>query len=92
VSSNPLSYFFILILKIEASFSNSLALYRFDTIFDYGNDLEDIRAVKLLNRYFAYLMTVLQPEMQENNQQRKEDGDLTYPYFIPRWLPNGVQT
>ena len=92
MSSGPLSYCLFLILQIEASFSNSLALYRFDTIFDYGNDLEDIRAVKLLNQYFGHLMTVVQPEMQEKNRQRKEDGDLTYPYFIPRWLPNGVQT
>ena len=83
---------FLVILQIEASFSNSLALYRFDTIFDYGNDLEDIRGVKLINRYFSYLINVVQPEMQDNNQQRKEEGHLTYPYFIPRWLPNGVQT
>ncbi|XP_068680871.1 allene oxide synthase-lipoxygenase protein-like [Montipora foliosa] len=78
--------------SIEASFTNSLALYRFDTIFDYGNNLKETRAVKLLNRYFGHLMNVVQPEMQEKNQQRKEDGDLTYPYFIPRWLPNGIQT
>lgn len=77
---------------IEASFSNSLALYRFDTLFDYGNDLKDIRAVKLVNGYFSYLMNVVQPEMEDTNQKRKEKGDLTYPYLIPRWLPNGVQT
>jgi len=82
----------ILILQIEASFTNSLALYRYDTIFDYGNDLKDIRAVKLLNLYFGHLTNVLQPEMQEKNEQRKDDGYLTYPYFIPRWLPNGIQT
>ena len=88
----PLSCFLIVISQIEASFSNSLALYRFDTLFDYGNDLKDMKAVKLLNRYFCHLMSVVQPELQEKNQQRKEDGDLTYPYFIPRWLPNGIQT
>ena len=84
--------FGILILQIEASFTNSLALYRFDTIFDYGNNLQETRAVKLLNRYFGHLINVVQPEMQQKNQQRKEDGDLTYPYLIPRWLPNGIQT
>ncbi|XP_074609019.1 allene oxide synthase-lipoxygenase protein-like isoform X2 [Acropora palmata] len=78
--------------SIEASFTNSLALYRFDTIFDYGNNLQETRAVKLLNQYFGHLMNVVQPEMQLKNQQRKEDGDLTYPYLIPRWLPNGIQT
>ena len=84
--------FGILILQIEARFTNSLALYRFDTIFDYGNNLKETRAVKLLNQYFGYLMNVVQPEMQLKNQQRKDNGDLTYPYLIPRWLPNGIQT
>ena len=84
--------FGILILQIEASFTNSLALYRFDTIFDYGNNLKETRAVQLLNQYFGYLMNVVQPEMQLKNQQRKDNGDLTYPYLIPRWLPNGIQT
>ena len=91
-SRDPLSYFLILILQIQASFSSALASYRFDTLFDYGNDLKDIRAAKLLNRYFGHLINVVQPKMQETNRQRKDDGDLTYPYLIPRWLPNGVQT
>ncbi|XP_044164782.1 allene oxide synthase-lipoxygenase protein-like isoform X4 [Acropora millepora] len=78
--------------SVEASFTNALALYRFDTIFDYGNNLQETRAVKLLNQYFGHLMNVVQPEMQLKNQQRKDNGDLTYPYLIPRWLPNGIQT
>ena len=89
---DPSSCFLILTSQIEASFSNALALYRFDTLFDYGNDLKDIKAVELLNRYFGYHINVVQLKMQETNQERKEDGYLTYPYFIPRWLPNGVQT
>ena len=84
--------FGILILQIEASFTNALASYRFDTIFDYGNNLKETGAVELLNQYFGYLMNIVQPEMQQKNRQRKEDGDLTYPYLIPRWLPNGIQT
>ena len=92
LSRDPLSYFLILILQLEASFSNALASYRFDTLFDYGNDLKDMRAVKLLNHYFGQLMNDVQPRLQAKNQQRKKDGYLTYPYFIPRWLPNGVQT
>lgn len=77
---------------VEVSFSNSLALYRFDTLFDYGNNLEDIKAVNLINEYYSYLMYNVQPEMQEVNEERKERGDLTYPYLIPRWIPNGIQT
>ena len=77
---------------MQASLVATLASYRFDTLFDYGNDLKDMKAVKLLNRYFGHLMNDVQPKMQEKNQQRKKEGYLTYPYFIPRWLPNGVQT
>nr|XP_058945590.1 polyunsaturated fatty acid 5-lipoxygenase-like [Pocillopora verrucosa] len=78
--------------SIEASFSNALSLFRFDSLFDYGNELLDPEAVKLVNGYYTYLMNVIQPKMQEKNRKRKEDNYLTYPYFIPRWLPNGVQT
>jgi len=78
--------------QIEGSFSNALALYRFDSLFDYGNELRDHKAVQLVNRYYTYLMNVVQPEMQEKNRKRKEDAFLTYPYLIPRWLPNGIQT
>ncbi|KAJ7388259.1 hypothetical protein OS493_038908, partial [Desmophyllum pertusum] len=77
---------------IEASFSNSLATFRFDTLFDYGNELQDTKAAIIVNSYYRYLMDVVQPRMQELNQKRKDSGHLTYPYLIPQWLPNGIQT
>jgi len=77
---------------IEASFSNSLATFRFDSLFDYGNELEDNKAVNLVNGYYSYLMHKIQPLLQEVNQKREKSGHLTYPYFIPRWLPNGIHT
>lgn len=86
------SFIYIFFLQIEASFSNALALFRFDSLFDYGNELRDHKAVELVNGYYTHLMNVIQPEMQEKNRKRKEDGYLTYPYLIPRWLPNGIQT
>ena len=79
-------------LQIQSSAFNSLGAFRFDTLFDYGNELEDINAVNLVNGYYSYLMHVVQPRMQDENRKRKERGQLTYPYFIPRWLPNGIQT
>ena len=78
--------------QIQLGFSNSLALYRFDTLFDYGNNLEDINAVNLINEYYSYLMNEVQPNMRKVNEERKKIGDLTYPYLIPRWIPNGIQT
>ncbi|XP_073245917.1 polyunsaturated fatty acid 5-lipoxygenase-like isoform X2 [Porites lutea] len=77
---------------IEASFSNSLASLRFDSLFDYGNSLEDSKAANIINNHYSYLMRVVQPKLQERNKKRKDKDDLTYPYFIPRWIPNGVQT
>ncbi|XP_020626544.1 allene oxide synthase-lipoxygenase protein-like [Orbicella faveolata] len=77
---------------IQSSAFLTLGEFRFDSLFDYGNELQDIDAVNLVNGYYSYLMTVVQPRMQEENEMRKKTGHLTYPYFIPRWLPNSVQT
>lgn len=78
--------------QIVGTFGNSLAAFRFDSLFHYGNELQDSNAVNLVNGYYSYLMHVVQPRMQKMNEQRKKGGDLTYPYFIPRWMPNGIQT
>ena len=86
------NFFAIFTPQIEASFSNALSLFRFDSLFDYGNELRDPRAAELVNGYYTCLMNDIQPHMQERNRKRKEDGYLTYPYFIPKWLPNGIQT
>lgn len=77
---------------IEASFVNSLGTFRFDSLFDYGNELEDPKATKVVNDFYCFLMRVLQPKMQLINRKREKYGYLTYPYFIPRWLPNGIQS
>lgn len=78
--------------SFAAKFSNGLASFRFDSLFDYGNELQDIQAVNIVNRHYQDLMRIVQPQLQETNRKRKEHGDLTYPYMIPRWIPNGVQT
>ena len=78
--------------QIEASFVNSLGTFRFDSLFDYGNELEDPKATKVVNDFYCFLMRVLQPKMQLINRKREKYDYLTYPYFIPRWLPNGIQS
>ena len=80
-----------LTFQIEAGFTG-LAALRFDSLFDYGNSLEDSKAANIINNHYSYLMRVVQPKLQERNEKRKDKDDLTYPYFIPRWIPNGVQT
>ncbi|XP_068671928.1 polyunsaturated fatty acid 5-lipoxygenase-like isoform X1 [Montipora foliosa] len=76
---------------IGASFANGLASFRFDSLFDYGNELRDIKAVNIINRHYEDLMLRVQTHMQQTNEEREKIGDLTYPYLIPRWIPNGVQ-
>ena len=78
--------------QIQNSAFNTLGIFRLDRLFDYGNELQDVKAGDLLNRYYSYLMTVVQPRLQETNRQREKSGYLTYPFFIPKWLPNGIQT
>ena len=78
--------------QLGADLSNRLARLRFDSLFDYGNELQDIKAVNLVNRFYSYLMNVVQPQLQEENRKRKERAQLTYPNLIPRWLPNGIQS
>ncbi|XP_068762352.1 polyunsaturated fatty acid 5-lipoxygenase-like isoform X1 [Montipora capricornis] len=77
---------------IQSSAFNTLGVFRFDSLFDYGNELQDHKATNLLNAYYTYLLRNVQPRLQQINKAREESGDLTYPYVIPRWLPNGVQT
>ena len=85
-------FIWFLTFQIEAGFSNGLAGLRFDSLFDYGNSLEDSKATNIINNHYSYLMCVVQPKLQKRNKKRKDKDDLTYPYFIPRWIPNGVQT
>ena len=84
-------FIWFLTFQIWAGFGGLTAL-RFDSLFDYGNSLEDSKAANIVNNHYSYLMRVVQPKLQERNKKRKDKDDLTYPYFIPRWIPNGVQT
>ncbi|KAL9962251.1 hypothetical protein ACROYT_G031333 [Oculina patagonica] len=78
----------------QASFSNALSTFRYDTLFDYGPRLYlwDGDAKDVVNRYYRHLMEVVQPELEIENAKRLSNEDLTYPNFLPEWLPNGIQT
>ena len=84
-----LNYQCIWKFQVHSSAFNTLGIFRLDRLFDYGNFLDDTDAVNLINRYYIKLMQVVQ---QSLNRKRKDRGDLIYPYFIPKWLPNGIQT
>lgn len=79
-------------LQIQSTAFNSLGSFRFDSLFDYGNELDDTKAANLVNAYYCRLMDKVQPYLQARNRLREKNGYLAYPYFIPKWLPNGIQT
>ena len=78
--------------KIQAAFTMSLSTYRYDRLFDYGYFLDDKEGGRIVSRHSALLALKIQPLLEGRNEKRMEDGQLTYPYFEPRWLPNGIQT
>ncbi|XP_031574298.1 uncharacterized protein LOC116308077 [Actinia tenebrosa] len=76
----------------HASFAMSLATFRYDRLFDYGEYLDDPKARQILYHYFSVLTEQVEPLLNERNKKRFRDGHLTYPYLSPRWMPNGIQS
>ncbi|XP_078353116.1 polyunsaturated fatty acid 5-lipoxygenase-like [Oculina patagonica] len=72
--------------------SMSLSNYRFDTLFDYGSQLPDKPARQVISKWFNYLQRSVQPCIEKRNRDRLAKGHLSYPYLLPRWIPNGIQT
>ena len=68
-----------------------LGSLRYDKLFDYGDQLADPAAKKVLNEHFGALAAVGET-LAAINARRKAAGQLTYPYLSPDWLPNGIQT
>ena len=78
--------------KIQAAFTMSLSTYRYDSLFDYGYFLDDKDGGRIASRHNALLASKTQRLLERRNEKRMGEGQLTYPYFLPRWLPNGIQT
>lgn len=70
----------------------SLTNYRYDSLFDYGSQLPDKRGRDVISKWFNFLQRRVQPSLEKRNQNRFKGDHLTYPYLLPRWIPNGVQT
>lgn len=71
---------------------NALASFRYDTLFDYYNDLEGEAAKRIVNTHYNRLMGDVQRDLEDENRKRLANGDLTYPYYLPKWMTNGIQT
>ncbi|XP_032236516.2 polyunsaturated fatty acid 5-lipoxygenase [Nematostella vectensis] len=70
----------------------SLGVLRLDHLFDYGPNLDDMRARAILSKHYDRLSRRVGGILEERNKNRYQNGHLTYPYLMPRWLPNGIQT
>ena len=71
---------------------SSLATFRFDKLFDYGAELVDKRAGALIKLHYYRLAWSVEAQLKLRNKIRFARGQLTFPYLLPSWLPNGVQT
>lgn len=69
----------------------NIGALRYDKVFDYGDQLEDKLAGAIVKGHYYYLQGVVDTLIKERNKQRFNEGHLTYPYFLSRWLPNGIQ-
>jgi hypothetical protein len=83
---------FTLSLQSQVSFSKTLGSYRYDRLFDYGKNLDDMKGKAVVVRYFDRLNQVVEPLLAKRNKLRLTCGHLTFPYLLPKWVPNGVQT
>ena len=83
---------YVLTFQLQSSFVNGLASFRYDSLFDYYKELKDEAARKIVNKHFNRLREDVQPDLERENKKRLDNGDLTYPYYLPTWMTNGIQT
>ena len=87
-----ISIHLFLLSQVQGSLTVNLATLRYDSLFNYSGKLRDKPGREVVDRHFCRLRRVIQPLLEDRNEKRFQGGQLTYPYFLPRWVPNGVQT
>ena len=70
----------------------SLGSIRYDVLFDYGKHLKDDRAKAIVNKYHERLIGSINDQIAARNQERLQNGKLSYPYLLPKWMPNSIHT
>ena len=70
----------------------SLGSLRYDVIFDYGKELADDNARAVVNKYHKRLVGPIDDQISARNDDRLAKGKLTYPYLLPKWMPNSIHT
>ena len=80
------------VMQTQALVAMNIGVLRYDKLFDYGAELEEGRAAKIVQKYFQYLEKKVSPLLEKRNRKRLHNKHLTYPYLIPRWIPNSIQS
>jgi 3-mercaptopyruvate sulfurtransferase SseA len=70
----------------------SLGSLRFDNLLDYGPQMVDQDASKVVKKHYRILNTRVKAIIDQRNDERFKEGHLTYPYLKPGWIPNSINT
>ncbi|XP_046850359.1 polyunsaturated fatty acid 5-lipoxygenase-like isoform X2 [Xenia sp. Carnegie-2017] len=70
----------------------SLGSLRYDVFLDYADKLKDNRAKAVVKKYHSKLIGDVNKEITDRNTARLKAGKFVYPYFLPKWITNSIQT
>jgi hypothetical protein len=70
----------------------TLTAMHFDSLFDYGKDLEDQQASDVFHRHCSIINGPIKTDIEARNRKRFDDGHLPYPYLVPDWIANSIHT
>ncbi|CAB3994831.1 arachidonate 5-lipoxygenase-like [Paramuricea clavata] len=79
-------------LKYQLSLAMTLGSLRYDKLFDYSVNLVDEKAKVLVKKYYDELHGEVNKRIIKRNRKRQLEGKFIYPYFMPQWLTNSIQT
>ncbi|CAB4035219.1 arachidonate 5-lipoxygenase-like [Paramuricea clavata] len=80
------------IVSYQLSIAMTLGSIRYDKLFDYSDNLADDQAKALVKKYYDELHGKVNKQIIERNCKRQLEGKFIYPYFMPQWLTNSIQT
>jgi hypothetical protein len=81
-----------IILQYQLSIAMTLGSVRYDKFFDYSDTLVDDKAKKLVKKYYDLLHGEVNKEIIDRNCRRHLEGKAIYPYLMPQWMTNSIQT
>lgn len=78
--------------KSQVGSTLSLGSLRYDVFLDYADKLKDNRAKAVVKKYHSKLIGDVNKEITDRNTARLKAGKFVYPYFLPKWITNSIQT